>query len=339
MVSTPHTGAEITAINRRGEMTPGQCEGAASHLKTAYGSGLILAGVFGAIFLIILVVGVGTPSSQFDTGSVVLFGGLTAICLFALGWQWLRLARALGEVKAGRVEQAIGEVVWDHGNYRAAIAGRKLDLAGQNLGAGTYEFYYLPGSGRVVAAELLAAETPDQARALLLHALAVTNGFNVDWLPDFRQGRLGAGREGRLRRTWSSTGWTLLAAIGVLSVFVFLVNVNPDNGLINALAIGDIFLAFAVLIGVVTAIRPTLDLLAGRVESAEGTVQKVVHETHGRYASTFYYYQIDKRLWSVSPQAYRAIVEGESYRIYYLPHDKSLAGIEPSAKDEGGRLA
>jgi hypothetical protein len=329
MVSVPHTGAEITALNRRGEMTPGQRLGMKRGVKAAYSNGLVLASLFGFLCLLILVVDVGSRSSHFDQGAAALFGCLTVISIIWGAWSGGRLARALAEVRTGRLEHASGQVVWDRGDYRAAVEGRTLNLSGLRLGAGTYEFYYLPGSGRVVAADLLAAEAPDQAQAQLLHTLAVTVGFNVDWLPDFRQGRLGAGREGRLRRTWLGTGWTLLAAVVVLALFVFLVNANPDSRLIIPLAGGEIFLAIGVLIGVLTAIRPTLDLLAGQVESAEGPVQKVVHETHGRYASTFYYYQIGSRLWSVSPVAYRAIIEGERYRVYYLPHDKSLVGIEP----------
>jgi hypothetical protein len=335
MVSTPHTGAEITALNRSGEMTPGQRLAMERGLKAAYSNGLILAGLFTFLFGLILLVGAGSSSSSVDTGAVLLFGGLTAICVLAGGWQGLRLARALREVKTGRLEHGTGEVVWDQGNYRAAVEGRKLDLAGQHLGAGNYEFYFLPGSNRVVAAELLAADTPEQARELLLHALAVTNGFNVDWLPDFRTGRLGAGRQGRLRRTWSGTGWTLLLAVVILAAWAFVLNANPESRLLIPLAIGDIFLAIAVLIGVLSAIRPTLDILADKVGSEEGPAKKVVHETHGRYASTFYYYQIGSRLWSVTPVAYRAIVEGERYRIYYLPHVKELVGIEPISKDEG----
>ena len=46
MVSTPHTGAEITAADRRGEMTPGQRLGIERSLKAAYSNGIIVAGGF-----------------------------------------------------------------------------------------------------------------------------------------------------------------------------------------------------------------------------------------------------------------------------------------------------
>jgi hypothetical protein len=317
--AAPTTDPETTAANRRGEMTPEQRQSMAASLKAATPF-LVLVGCLRALFLFTLLILLGTNTFQLLVpASAAVFSGLTALILFYGVWSGLLLARALREVRAGRVEQASGQVDDYH---RASVPGRKLDLAGLNLAAGTYEFYYLPGSGRVVAAELLAAEVPAQTQAQLLHTLAVTNGFNVDWLPDFRQGRLGAGREGRLRRIWSSTGWTLVAAVVVLAVFVFLVNANPNSRLLTYLAVGAMVLAIGVLVSALGAIQPTLDVLAGRVVSAGGPVQKVQRETHGRSASVYCFYQIGNQLWPVSREAYRALVDGERYRIYYLPHAK-----------------
>jgi hypothetical protein len=147
----------------------------------------------------------------------------------------------------------------------------------------------------------------------------------VDWLPDFRQGRLGAGREGRLWRIWSSTVWTLLAAVVVLAVFVFLVNATPNSRLLTYLAVGDIVLAIVILGGALGAIRTTVDVLADRVVSAEGPVQK----GQRRSPTVSFFYQIGNQLWLVSPEAHRALVEGGRYHIYYLPHAKPLLAIEP----------
>src|SRR5258708_40070620 len=100
-------------------------------------------------------------------------------------------------------------MVGEAGEYRAHVRGNSLNLSAFNLAAGTYAFGFLPRSGRVVAAELVALDSPAQAQDELRHALAVTNHFNVDDLPAFREGRLGRAGARRLRQAWMPPAWML----------------------------------------------------------------------------------------------------------------------------------
>ncbi len=73
----------------------------------------------------------------------------------------------------------------------------------------------------------------------------------------------------------------------------------------------------------------TPGLLGGKVVAVEGVVQKTLRQTFGRGASIHYYYKLGNQTWLVTPEAYRALVEGLAYRVYFLPRGKQLVGIEP----------
>lgn len=325
--STPDP--EATAANRRGELTPEQQQRLAAAIWNRYSVWLVLTGFFAAMSLLILLVGAATPSARMGTRDLALFGGLTVLFAGGSAWAGVRLAAALRELRAGRIEQATGQVVWERGYYRAAISGRKLELDGLKLGMGTYEFYYLPGSGRVAAAERLAGETPAQAQDQLTHALAMATGFNADHLPAYRQGRLAGDRLERLRRMWGSAAWTLLFVGVALAAFLYLVNIDEKSQLLPVLCVGDLFGAVLGLGYAAGALLPTIDVLSGQVDSAEGVVEKLKVVTYGRSSRSFFYYQIGAQRWRVSPQAYRALMEGQGYRVYYLPRSKQLVAVEP----------
>src|SRR5690606_6626407 len=92
---------------------------------------------------------------------LLVIGGFSA----AGGLRALQLRRALAE---GVVAHADGEVAWRGGRYVAHWPGRPW-WAGSptvNYTAGHYRFYYLPRSGRLLAAEPLGiGPSPAQAAA------------------------------------------------------------------------------------------------------------------------------------------------------------------------------
>jgi hypothetical protein len=175
----------------------------------------------------------------------------------------------------------------------------------------------------------LEAESPAEQQDELLHALAQANHLNLDDLPALRQGNLGQSSPRRLRRLWLiPVAWLGSAlVVGLLFGAVLAADVGRDVApLLFVIAIvGGICGLFAAI----GAISPTLDLLGGKVSSAEGVVEKTVRQTYGRGASTFYYYRLGRQSWLVSPEAYRALLTGRTYRIYFLPRSQALLGIEP----------
>ncbi len=324
---------DAAAANRSGRMTEQQQRFVALAVRSETSQGLISVGILVGLVLLILLVALGSAnSSAADASGYAFFDVLFLIGLLIMGVLFWRRARLLAEVKAGELERATGHVEWKGGRYRAAVPGRTLDLTAFNLGAGTYDFSYLPRSGRVVAAELAAADTPDQAKAELGHALAVTNHFNVDDLPAFRQGRLGRSAFRRLRRTWSIAGWFLLVAVVLLVIFVYMVSAGVSQDLAPMFVMFAIFAGFGALATALADIIPTIDILGGKVASAEGMIIKTTRQTHGRGAHTIYYYTLDRQRWVVTPEAFRALLEGSkyTYRVFYLPRSKQLVGIEPT---------
>jgi hypothetical protein len=316
-----------TATNLRGRMTEEQQRrlGAAARAETS--QGLIGAGSAAALFLIFILVSFNDAHATLP--GYLFFGGLLLLSLLIMAVVFWRRSRLLAEVQAGQLQRATGHVEWKSGRYRAQVPGRVLDLTGFNLAAGSYDFSYLPVSGRVVGAELAAADTPAQAQDELRHALAVTNNFNLDDLPAYREGRQGPGTFRRLRGIWSTAGWLLLAGVVLLMVFVYMVGLNVYTDLAPFAFLPAMFLFIGALGSAIGDTGRTLDVLGGQVRSFRGEVSKTKRETHGRYATTFYYYSIDGQHFLVPAEAYRALIEGQRYRLYYLPRSKALVGIEP----------
>lgn len=216
------------------------------------------------------------------------------------------------------------------GAYRAHVAGRKLNLIGLDLAAGAHNFGYLPRSARVVVADLAALDSPAEARDELRHALALANHFNLDDLPDHRRGHLKrVGR--RLRRIWAAPGWLLFVGFLALFTFVFVVAGDPNSGWAP---LTFMLAALAGIIGLIlalTAIRPTRDVLAGRVISVKGTTQKSTRQVStGRGSTTAYTFFVSGQTWHVSYEPYQALLPNRDYRAYYLPYSRRLLAIEPA---------
>ena len=315
------------AANHSGRLTDQQQRRVAAEIRAETASGLVNAGVTVGLLLLFLLVGI--EDAHVGPAGYAFFGGLLLLALLLMGGLLWRRARLLAEVQAGELAHATGHVEFVASRYRARVPGRSLDLTGFNLAAGSYDFSYLPLSGRVVAAELAAADSPTQAQDELRHALAVANRFNLDDLPAYREGWQGAGAFRRLRRLWSTTGWLLLLALGLLMLFVYMtVGVVPSD-LAPLVFVVAMFVFLWALGSGLGPLGRTPDVLGGQVRSARGEVRKRLRVTHGRYTTMLYYYTLDGQDWLVSAEAYRALIEGQRYRVYYLPRSKKLVGIEP----------
>jgi hypothetical protein len=80
-----------------------------------------------------------------------------------------------------------------------------------------------------------------------------------------------------------------------------------------------------------------LDLHEGNVLSVEGHVNKV---WSSYYRGSALFYVIGNLKFQISNQAYNALIEGTTYKIFYTPRSKFLVSIEPTETlHEGHRVS
>ncbi|HLV99304.1 MAG TPA: hypothetical protein VKT82_11580 [Ktedonobacterales bacterium] len=232
----------------------------------------------------------------------------------------LGLRRDLAE---GYIAQADGQVIFSSGaGYHARIFGQTLaDLGGDKtltLPPGAYRFYYLPRSRRMLSAERQMLFEPGGPQAGVREALARANGFRMDELDTNRQGGLSAHQRFGLVRGLLFLAVVLVAlVVGAVWQFALLMRYNPWGFLLLGLMLFGLLLA---------TYHRWLDLLEGRAAMLEGFVQATEHSSDD---SSTYSYELGKERFTVSSAAYRALIAGERYRLYYLPHSKRLLSIEP----------
>lgn len=331
---------EAIAANRRGEITPRQRAAFAEALRSR-GRVELLAWFMGVLLVGLIIYSAMTarpvPAFKFLAYPVL---ALLAIPGGVVAWRALNLLarydRARHEMSAGRIEPAVGSVVWIGCRYAARVS----DLAGSrgrrlfsdralNLLPGSYRFHFLPRSGWLLSAERLA---PDEASSQrdLLSILMRANDFALESLPVTRTGRMAEAQRAQLVRwLWEMAALDLVivVAIGIFAYFVWRAP-NPP-----AVTAGLIALAAAVAIALVIfgwqeGGQIAADLRAGKVTAAEGPARKeIVHRLSSREDS--YYYRMGALTFAVSEKGYEALIEGRSYRMHYLPHTKRLLSIEP----------
>lgn len=76
-----------------------------------------------------------------------------------------------------------------------------------------------------------------------------------------------------------------------------------------------------------------MDMVGKRVRMAEGrvTIREEEKKVRGkRDEVTFYYFHLKEKSFSVTRKAFRAIDDGGSYRVYFLPRSETLVVIEPT---------
>jgi len=75
-------------------------------------------------------------------------------------------------------------------------------------------------------------------------------------------------------------------------------------------------------------------LVDSKVTYADGVVRRTqeareFRSARGSSTNTSYYYQLGQHKWYVGQGAYNALMEGETYRVYFLPDSDRLLAIEP----------
>lgn len=226
----------------------------------------------------------------------------------------------------GAVEASVGRVEWSGKRYRMRAGDRLLRSLRSGVALpppGDYRFYYLPFTGLVVMAEELRGGQADDPASVLLRALAGANRFSQSDLKLNREGVLAAKQEGRLLVR------AVLSMVVLLAGAALLVSMSLQISYLTS----RVTFLLLLIIAVVLMLRVTwsgamtvADLWNGKVASVDGPVTRDMR--HSRYGRS-YYYVIDTHRFQVSEAAYHALIEGNSYRVYYVLHSQQLVSIEP----------
>jgi hypothetical protein len=230
----------------------------------------------------------------------------------------LRLRRDLAE---GYITQEDGQVTFVRklGYEARGVGGRLYNLDGGatvELPPGEYHFFLLPRSRRVLSAEVQMSFSQGSQQLSLLAALARAHGFSLDELNANRQGWLSTRQ--RLAVIRSMLYFPMIVAVLVaLIVLAAIEQWRVSPWIIVLIAAG--------LAPLVFPYRTMRDLREGRVVMLEGVVDKKEEADE----SVSYYYSLGTLDFPVSADAYRALIPGKSYRMYCLPHSKSILTIEP----------
>lgn len=319
--------------NRYGQLAPWQRQ----HLKPpALIGSLILVGLAGAFvaplclfFLVQFLRGIFNHEYSEQSVSLIFLGFFALALLALLPMLLVPLGSLRGKLRLrrdlmdGYIAQEDGQVIFKTSvGYVARTAGQALrSLEGDqvvDLPPGNYHFYYLPHTRRILSAERQMLFEPGGPQAGLLLALSQAHGFSLEELEQNRQGLVSGGQRGRLRGR--------LALLCVLTAGLVVGAVWQRALLVESTPWGYIILGLVLLGLIAMMVNRWRDLQDGRVLMLEGYVRG---EEHSSDDSSTYYYVLDNEKFTVSGAAYRALVSGQRYRLYYLGHSKKLVSIEP----------
>jgi hypothetical protein len=315
---------ESLTANRNGQITPEQRKAAGIVSSLAIGLVMLsLGAIGGGLFLY----GGLTLLNEGDWSGLIMgaFGGvmLSGLGLFAL-WRLAGAVLTQLDFNEGRIEQAQGEVRWARSRYAADVPGRPRWTSSKVTGLppGSYQFYYLPRSGRLLSAAALPGLTTGQS---LNEVLATVFRVDPESLEMNRHGRMSPRQKTGLWVAAAGTGLFGLAMTALFSMGLWAVMDEGGEG--NWIGPGILFL-FGLLLAVLMArvVRQLVgDALKGSIKQVKGPLTVSV-KSSGK--STSYYYHIARETFTVSPAAYAAVVAGRPYRVYYAPRSRRVLGLE-----------
>jgi hypothetical protein len=337
--------AQIMA-NQGGMVTPEQRR-MLGQLSFGLAGGLALFGLLGAGIAVMLALGLQNG----------LFLAITlvplALAVVAVIVPLRGRNRLLQAADARQIERGQGEVVWDQkkSNYIARTPNRQLTTARSSLSLpppGPYHFYYLAESGVLLSArpihthtgalafpDLLAATGlpgDEQAILALQQALCQALSFDMGDLAYNRQGML----SGRQRRQasrkvfWGTVGSIIIlpVGLGILVASIVYPLMHHEAIFVGCFGFVGLLMFLGALYGVTAGRRKQFaELSGGVIQQVDGVIQP--REVGGGEDSTSYYYDIDKRSFSVSSAAHQALVRELRYRVYYLASLDLLLSVEP----------
>jgi hypothetical protein len=322
---------ENIGANRRGVLNAQQrsaIEQTAAYHKMRV-SLIVVLTIFVALFIFLLLWKAENEDGIVRFSNLVVSVGAVTILLGSLAMVFtgdLFLLFARDDYEGGKVESVIGKVVWNGSRYQVHSDSRQLRSlrAGVILPPpGDYRFYYLPSTGLVVMAEEMGELTETKSASRLLEALATSNYFSPEDLDINRSGRLSENQQNRLMRIAALYGLILLSSAGLCGISIFqLLRGNSSILFILLILIG----LFLILRFGWSITRIISDMWRGEVNSLEGSAVRQAYRSRYR---RYYHYVIGSHKFHVFEAAYNALVEGQRYRIFYVPRSKRLVSIKP----------
>lgn len=264
------------------------------------------------------------------------------------------------------IERVQGEIVWEREQYIVRTPGFQLTISPKSPPLpppGPYHFYYVAGQKNLLSMQAIHTFTQafaqpgtlsatglpgdEQARQALQLALCSTLGFSLADLDANRRGMLSNAQRRRLfSQLFVSIVLSLIGLVisGGLIVLVIVgiwngsipLSVRTDlplsTAIVNLLMGGFIVLIILSLFGICLRY---LTVSVGRRSNEiwRAPVQDIVDHLRRREesddGSTSYYFDIGQISFSVSEDAYKAVVNRVLYRVYYLASSKTLVSVEP----------
>jgi len=328
--------------NRRGEITPAQNDRLNALAFGRQGCGTFVApmAVLSIIFFFLI-------TSLLNSGGITLFFllplGFLLVIILGLskglfGW-WRNSAKLKADRANGIVPSGVGELKFiPKKGFVANVGEEILILSASNDASGLmpgvrYNFYYLPESRFVLSAEQLGEISTGQVCLAVSDILARANDFSAEDLQTNQNGEVTTSqRTVGLKKMIPGLVFMGIALVfGILFLYPLLSNSKLSSNLVPILFIGG-FLATFTAVGFSMVLNAFLDLNASAPELVEGVGQKTSRrKSSGRSSRTVYYYIIGSQEFEVPQKAYPAMLDGLTYKAYFMPRTKRLLTIEPTS--------
>ncbi len=253
----------------------------------------------------------------------------------------LRRAPAINrDLRNQAVRQTSGELAFERKKGYYIQAGERQLLLPPSRNTGGllpgqhYAIYYLDESEVVLSAEQFGAINEQAVKTSLRHILAQANNFTEETLQANQRGEIPSEQRNHLLITKTAPGLVLLPiTLVMLGPMLFLnTTKNLSFSLADLAPFLIILLVFGgiAIFGIIFMARYLMDIFSAKIEQVTAPARKHSEvRSSGRSSHTYYYYIINELKFQVKHTAYNALIDGLTYRAYYLPRTKTLLSIEP----------
>ncbi|HET7842113.1 MAG TPA: hypothetical protein VFM21_10930 [Terriglobia bacterium] len=336
--------AAFLAMNREGKIAPEQKQALINSSASTHGT--LLAFLIWGAATVVIVLQFGQPIQRMGrTGEILGMAIIVGVLIvsFLLVAALFRVLERVRWIRV-RVQPREGKVEFRNGHYHPTANGKILRSVFNDetsLSPGHYVFYCPHRSSWILSAESTAnaaaiAEGKPAAGsagvdlAEVQRALSLTLGFGAEDLELNRRGRTSRRQRRMLYREIRSEiyGATLGAGFAA-ALIIYGPVLHPEKPMLPFFVAAG-FGALAVAMSLKGLSAGLADVFARSVKSAEGQVGRYTRSSgSGRSSHTVHYYSLGDLNFSVGSAAYEALIEGLTYRVFYLPRTKMLIGIEP----------
>lgn len=243
------------------------------------------------------------------------------------------------KVERGHIRWVQGEVVRIGKKVIAHSEGRRLKMVNPAYPLppeGDYLFFVLGNTNYLLSAQSM--DSPEssmvglQAGEKLRAELSRANHFTFGELISNREGHLSEQQRNRLIIASIKMFAGALLSFAILGLGIYLlaiVQLIQSTGVAWLVGIIAGLILFAIGAGLCAmGCLLALDVHDGRALMLEGPVKRAISMSNDSSAGT-YYYAYEKFHQRVSKEAYRVLIPGLRYRLYYTPRAGRLLSLEP----------